>query len=151
VWDGAVTDAPAEPLKALVAEAVGRRADVAALDARLEAADLRRRAVRAELYPTVDLTASWSRDSGSAFASQGRGAATIGVTWTPFAAGTRAPGQKIDEYKAQLKAALVDMRGKDYAATNFTVGDLRIQFRLAVLEREIGDAVGGRSSGGAGL
>ena len=67
------------------------------------------------------------------------------------AAGTRAPGQKIDEYKAQLKAALVDMRGKDYAATNFTVGDLRIQFRLAVLEREIGDAVGGRSSGGAGL
>lgn len=60
-------------------------------------------------------------------------------------AGTRAPGQKIDEYKAQLKAALVDMRGKDYAATNFTLGDLRIQFRLAVLEREIGDAVGGRS------
>jgi len=59
-------------------------------------------------------------------------------------AGTRAPGQKIDEYKAQLKAALVDMRGKDYAATNFTLGDLRIQFRLAVLEREIGDAVGGR-------
>jgi len=58
------------------------------------------------------------------------------------AAGTRAPGQKIDEYKAQLKAALVDMRGKDYAATNFTLGDLRIQFRLAVLEREIGDAVG---------
>jgi len=58
------------------------------------------------------------------------------------AAGMRAPGQKIDEYKAQLKAALVDMRGKDYAPTNFTLGDLRIQFRLAVLEREITDAIG---------
>ena len=57
------------------------------------------------------------------------------------AAGPRAPGQKIDEYKAQLKAALVDMRGKDYASTNYTLGDLRIQYRLAVLEREIGEAV----------
>ena len=57
------------------------------------------------------------------------------------AAGTRAPGQKIDQYKAQLKAALVDMRGKDYASTNYTLGDLRIQYRLAVLEREIGEAV----------
>ena len=56
-------------------------------------------------------------------------------------AGPRAPGQKIDEDKAQLKAALVDMRGKDYASTNYTLGDLRIQYRLAVLEREIGEAV----------
>jgi len=91
VWDASVPAVADAAFGALVAEAVGRRADVAALDARLEAASLRRRSVAAEMYPTVDLTASWSRDSGNAFTATGRAAAMIGVTWTPFAAGTRAP------------------------------------------------------------
>lgn len=48
-------------------------------------------------------------------------------------------GRKLDEYKSQLKAALVDMRGKDYAAVKFTLGDLMLQFRLNALQQEISE------------
>ena len=51
--------------------------------------------------------------------------------------------RKLDEYKSQLKAALVDMRGKDFTAAKFTVGDLMVQFRLSELEQEIGDLLKG--------
>jgi len=52
--------------------------------------------------------------------------------------------RKIDEYKAQLKAALVDIRGKDFTGVKFTLEELRLQFRLAELEREIGEIIKGR-------
>ncbi len=45
--------------------------------------------------------------------------------------------RKLDEYKTQLKAALVDMRGKDYSAVKFTASDVMSQFRLNALEQEI--------------
>ena len=51
-------------------------------------------------------------------------------------AGTRVAG-KLDEYKTQLKAALLDIRGRDYAAVKFTMNDLLLQFRIAPLEQEI--------------
>ena len=51
-------------------------------------------------------------------------------------AGARASA-KIDEYKAQLKAALLDIRGKDYSAVKFTLNDLLLQFRIGALEQEI--------------
>jgi len=51
-------------------------------------------------------------------------------------AGSRAAG-KLEEYKTQLKAALLDIRGKDYAAVKFTFNDLMLQFRLGSLEQEI--------------
>jgi len=50
-------------------------------------------------------------------------------------AGTAA--RKLDEYKAQLKAALIDMRGKDYSSVKFSLSDLMLQFRLAALQQEI--------------
>jgi hypothetical protein len=52
--------------------------------------------------------------------------------------------RKIDEYKAQLKAALVDIRAKDFTTVKLTLEELRLQFRLAELEREIGEIVKGR-------
>jgi hypothetical protein len=55
-------------------------------------------------------------------------------------AGARAGG-RLDEYKTQLKAALLDIRGKDYAAVKFTFTDLMSQFRLSTLEQEIRDLV----------
>jgi len=53
----------------------------------------------------------------------------------------RAPAaaRKLEEYKVQLKAALVDMRGKDYSSVKFTLSDLMLQFRLSALQQEIGD------------
>jgi len=56
-------------------------------------------------------------------------------------AGVAAVGRRLDEYKSQLKAALVDMRGKDYAAVRFTLADLMAQFRLDALQQEITDAI----------
>jgi hypothetical protein len=50
---------------------------------------------------------------------------------------SRAAAGKLDEYKTQLKAALVDMRGKDYDAVKFDLNDLRRQFRIDEIEREI--------------
>ena len=44
-------------------------------------------------------------------------------------------------FKTQLKAALLDIRGKDYAAVKFTFNDLMSQFRLSALEEEIRDLV----------
>jgi len=58
-------------------------------------------------------------------------------------AGARAAA-RLEEYKAQLKAALLDMRGKDYAAVKFSFNDLLIQFRLANLEQEVRDLVRGQ-------
>jgi hypothetical protein len=56
---------------------------------------------------------------------------------------SRAPSRtasiQLDEYKTQLKAALIDMRGKDYGAVKFGVSDLKRQFRLTTLEKEITD------------
>jgi hypothetical protein len=51
----------------------------------------------------------------------------------------RSAQQKIDEYKTQLKAALIDMRGKEFSTVKFTLSDLRVQFRLDKLEQEISD------------
>lgn len=50
-------------------------------------------------------------------------------------------GRKIDEYKTQLKAALVDMRGKDYSAVKFTASDVMAHFRLNALEQEIAELI----------
>ncbi|MGE0132728.1 MAG: M14 metallopeptidase family protein [Blastocatellales bacterium] len=49
--------------------------------------------------------------------------------------------RKLDEYKTQLKAALIDMRGKDYSAAKFTANDVMIQFRLSALEQEIAELI----------
>jgi hypothetical protein len=49
--------------------------------------------------------------------------------------------RKLDEYKTQLKAALVDMRGKDYSAAKFTASDVMTQFRLNALEQEIAELI----------
>jgi len=55
-------------------------------------------------------------------------------------AGARAAA-KLDEYRTQLKAALLDIRGKDYAAVKFSFNDLLLQFRLSALEQEIRELV----------
>jgi len=55
------------------------------------------------------------------------------------AKGAGALPRKLDEYKSQLKAALVDMRGKDFSAAKYTVSDLMSQFRLRDLEQEIAE------------
>ena len=52
--------------------------------------------------------------------------------------------RKSDEYKAQLTAALADIRGKDFTTVKLTLEELRLQFRLAEVEREIGEIIRGR-------
>jgi hypothetical protein len=54
-------------------------------------------------------------------------------------AGAGTAGRRLDEYKSQLKAALVDMRGKDYSSVKFSLNDLMLQFRLTALQQEIAD------------
>jgi hypothetical protein len=44
---------------------------------------------------------------------------------------------RLEEYKTQLKAALLDIRGKDFASVKFTLQDLMVQFRISALEQEI--------------
>jgi hypothetical protein len=51
--------------------------------------------------------------------------------------------RKLDEYKTQLKAALVDMRGKDFTLVKYTLNDLMTQFHLGELEQEIANAIKG--------
>ncbi|MFN0088465.1 MAG: M14 metallopeptidase family protein [Blastocatellia bacterium] len=105
------------------------------------------------------LTAAVHDDLGKAFeqnqkfaASRGAQAAAEGkrydelaeklqATHFPALDAMKSPkaARKLDDYKSQLKAALVDMRGKDFAAAKFTVSDLLTQFRLRELEHEIGD------------
>jgi hypothetical protein len=44
---------------------------------------------------------------------------------------------KLEEYKTQLKAVLLDLRGKDSTSVKFTLQDVMVQFRILSLEQEI--------------
>lgn len=75
----------------LLEAALSSRPDLRALGASGDSLDRRRAAVKAELLPRLDARASWSWADGSPYTASGwvEGAAVL--TWSPFAAGTRAP------------------------------------------------------------
>lgn len=63
-----------------------------------------------------------------------------GIEGTPNA---RTAQRKLDEYKNQLKALLVDIRSKDHTVVKYTLNELLEQYRLASLEQEISSAIRG--------
>lgn len=66
------------------------RPDLDALAAAHDAAEHRRAAVRAEALPRLDARAAWSWTSGSPYDQDHWLDASVSLTWTPLAAGTRA-------------------------------------------------------------
>jgi hypothetical protein len=106
-------------------------------------------AIRADLTGAFEQNRKFTAARGAQAASEGKRydelvekfqtARFAALDELKSAKSSAALSRKLDEYKSQLKAALVDMRGKDFAAVKFTVADLMSQFRLRELESEIAD------------
>ncbi len=92
---------------ALIAEALATRPDIAALSAQLRSLDLRIGAVRAERLPRLSARASWLTSDGDPFRPEELIEGGIGVRWSPFAAGTRAP--RIAALEAEHEALDADL------------------------------------------
>jgi multidrug efflux pump subunit AcrB/outer membrane protein TolC len=90
-WDGAADTSDPPTLEAAVAEATERRSDLAALREQIRALDLRRRAVRAERWPSLEATATWTYSTGTPFEQDEWVEGGVGLRWAPFRSGTVAP------------------------------------------------------------
>jgi len=84
-------DRPVPELEPLVERALAERTDLAALSTSATAIERRRAAIRAELIPRLDARVAWTWTNGSAYQVDSWAEAALVVSWTPFAAGTRAP------------------------------------------------------------
>ena len=110
-FDGDVERGEEVDLGELLPAAVARRPDVVALVAQLAALDLRARAVKAERYPRLSARASWINASGDPFLPDELIEGTVGVSWNPFASGTRAPRvAALEAEREALAADLVELR-----------------------------------------
>jgi multidrug efflux pump subunit AcrB/outer membrane protein TolC len=128
-------DRHAPDLQTLMERALEQRPDLAALAAATEATRRRQAAVRAELVPRLDATASWTWTDGSPYSDTDWAEAALVLTWTPFAAGTRGPraaalaaeeralrasyDETLRAIEVDLKAAAADL---DTARGAFEVG-----------------------------
>ncbi|MCP4659224.1 MAG: TolC family protein [bacterium] len=118
-WDGAVEprfdgdyDRDAAPVAEELAEvALAARPDVAALRAQLAALELRIRAVRGERLPRLKARARWFSTDGDPFQPEEMLETTVNLTWSPFAAGTRAPRiAALEAGHEALEADLAELR-----------------------------------------
>ncbi len=75
----------------LIAQAVARRGDLAALAATAEALKQRAAAVRGERWPRLEANANWLLSDGAALRPDELLSAGLRVSWRPLAAGTRKP------------------------------------------------------------
>jgi outer membrane protein TolC len=94
-------------LEELVDRAMSQRSDAGALSASVEALERRRAAVRAELLPRLDASATWTWSNGSPYSADNWTEAALTVTWTPLASGTRGP--RAAALAAQRDAAHADL------------------------------------------
>ncbi|MEM7351852.1 MAG: efflux RND transporter permease subunit, partial [Acidobacteriota bacterium] len=101
----------AESIDSLLADALASRPDVAALTSRVQALDLRARAVRAERLPRLSARVSWVQADGDPFLPEDLMDGRVGLTWNPFAAGTRAPRiATLEAQRGALEADLAELR-----------------------------------------
>lgn len=96
-------EAPPPPDELAVARALASREDLAALGATSRALDARRSATLADALPRLDGRAAWVWTNGSPYTVNDWVEGSVVVTWTPFAAGTRAA--RAAAYEAQRRAA----------------------------------------------
>jgi len=110
-WNGA-PDLPGPPaFAAALGRALEARPDLAALAGQRRAADLRRRGVQAERWPSLDASASYVWQGGSPYADDAWVEAGLRLTWRPLQAGTRAArGAAWAEEAAALAADLAEAR-----------------------------------------
>ena len=117
---------PRPPFSELLAMAFESRPDIASMEQRIRELDLRARAVRAERLPTLRAQAVWSRSGGDPFRADELVEGTLGLVWTPFAAGTRAPRKAAFEAEQEsLEADLLEVRRRI---------ELSLHHRLAELD-----------------
>ncbi|MBN2371697.1 MAG: efflux RND transporter permease subunit [Vicinamibacteria bacterium] len=77
-------------VEASIMRARAARDDLAALEAAGKAIDGRRHAVTAEALPRIDARASWTWTDGAPYDVKSWAEGALQITWSPFAAGTRA-------------------------------------------------------------
>lgn len=121
----------------LVAQATQRRADLAALDARIRAAELKMKASTAQRLPTLDAVASLHYNEGNAFLPEREGRIAAQVTWTPFAGGTlsaarREAAARLAALRAQRQESINGLR-VEIARAHANLQDRRERVELARL------------------
>ncbi len=95
----------------LIERALVSRPDIAALTARVRSLELRAGAVRAERLPKLSARASWVTSDSDPFRPEELFEGGVGVRWSPFAAGTRAPRiAALEAEKEALAADLAELR-----------------------------------------
>lgn len=110
-WSAPRRPPPPPPFPAALSRALEERPDLVALDQSRRAVELRRRGVRAERWPALELSASWSWQGGSPYEDDAWAEAAVLVSWSPFVAGTRAPrAAALAEEASAVGAELVEAR-----------------------------------------
>lgn len=109
---------------ALIEQAIQQREDLAAVDARIRAADLRAKSASAQRLPTLDAVASLHYNDGNAFLPDREGRISAQLTWTLFAGGT------ISAAHREAVARLAVLRAQRAELTN----GLRVEIARALAD-----------------
>ena len=91
----------------ITAAALAERPDVRAVEQELEGLELQAKAVRAERWPRLQAKATWQASSGDPFRAEELLDGSLGLVWSPFAAGTRKP--RIAAVEAERTALAADL------------------------------------------
>lgn len=113
-----------EDTQRLIEQALSGRRDVAALDARIRAAEQSVRQAAAQRLPTIDAVASTHYNEGNVFLPDHENRIAAQLTWRPFAGGT------ISAQRGEAEAQLAALR----AARLELVRSIRVEVRQALAE-----------------
>jgi len=116
---------PAPNAAGAIEHATTNRTDLAALEAKTEALEKRRAAVRAEAIPNLNARAAWTWTSGSPYDQNRWVEGAVVLNWIPVASGTRGP-------RAAAFAAERDAVGHRLAEARRTAA-LQVRAALAAL------------------
>ncbi|MCP3958820.1 MAG: TolC family protein [bacterium] len=95
----------------LIVTALYRRPDVTAVAERSKALHLQAGAVKAERYPRLQARATYIRSDGDPFLPEELIEGNVGVTWNPFASGTRKPRRAaLEAEREAIEADLAELR-----------------------------------------
>ncbi|MCG8459686.1 MAG: efflux RND transporter permease subunit, partial [Holophagales bacterium] len=110
-WDGSFDRDATPGLAEAVERALASRPDVLGAEALARALELQAKAVRAERLPRVEARATWIVSDGDPFQPEELLQANLGITWVPFASGTRAPRMAAASERARAaRADLLELR-----------------------------------------
>ncbi|MEM9290984.1 MAG: efflux RND transporter permease subunit [Acidobacteriota bacterium] len=128
-WEGSRLPAQESvpTLEPALDRALDQRSELSALESQTTALDLEREVLRAEARPRLDAGANWTWSSGAPYEENQWLEATVGVSWRPFAAGTRKPrAAALASQRSARQLQLEDARRQIEVEVRSALADLAI-------------------------